>query len=152
VKPSRSSSAERITLQEVAIRLNLDDAPAEAVTRGDRRGEQMQRLTAGMFCVALCLSAPVLNVPAIAQDNPFITTDWADLEVGQNACLDRAERAIAKNGFKSPGTTKFSRHGYLDQYTVAVRCAADKGFVFFVVAGPRPELTEQYESAIKNDF
>jgi len=108
---------------------------------------QMQRLSVGLFCIALfsCF-------PAKAQDNPFITTDWADLDVGQQACLDRAERTIAKNGFKSPGITKFSRHGYRGAYTVAVRCAADKGFVFFVVAGPSGEMTEKFEISIKNDF
>jgi len=107
----------------------------------------MHRLTAAIFCAAVFLS-----LPAAAQEHPYITTDWADLDVGQSACLDRAERAIAKNGFRSPGTTKNSRHGIRGSYTVAVRCAADKGFVFFIVAGPSGEQTEKYEVSIKNDF
>jgi len=108
----------------------------------------MQRLIVGTFCAALFAS-----FPAAAQNHPFITTDWADLDnMSQEDCLNRAEHAIAQNGFKSPGTTKNSRHGYRGQYTTAVRCAADKGFVFFIVAGPDGDLTEKYEISIKNAF
>jgi hypothetical protein len=107
----------------------------------------MHRLIIAAFCVALSL-----NFARAAEDHPFITTDWADIHVKQSDCLGRAERAIGRNGFQSPGTTKSSRYGYRGQYVDAVRCAADKGFVFFIVAGPSAELTDRYVTAIKDGF
>lgn len=107
----------------------------------------MQRLT----MVALCVALP-LNAARAAENHPIISTDWADTQVKQSDCLAHAARAIGRIGFKSPGTTKNSRHGYRGQYTVAVRCAADKGFVFFIVAGPSAELADKYLTAIKHDF
>jgi hypothetical protein len=131
-------------LRQAPIGLNLSGL---VFCRPRAKGEQMKRLIVGTFVVTLFAS-----FPAAAQNHPFITTDWADIQVSQEDCLNRAEQAIANNGFKSPGTTKNSRHGYRGQYTTAVRCAADKGFVFFIVAGPDGDLTEKYEIAIKNAF
>ena len=113
----------------------------------EQRGEQMKGLTVGILGAGLFLS-----LAGAAQSYPIISTDWNDLQISQEACLARAERAIAKNNFKSPGTTKTSRHGYRGDYTVAIRCAVPKGFVFFIVAGPDGDLTDKYLTGLKNDF
>ena len=107
----------------------------------------MKGLTVGSLSVALFLS-----LASAAQSYPIISTDWNDIGGSQEDCLARAERAIARNNFKSPGITKTSRHGYRGDYTVAVRCAVPKGFVFFVVTGPDGDLTDKYLTGIKNEF
>jgi hypothetical protein len=107
----------------------------------------MQRLTVAALCVALFSSL------AQAQEgHPIITTDWTDVQGTQDDCLNRAARSIAQSGFQSPGITTSSRHGYRGPYTVAIRCAVDKGFVLFVVAGPSGQFTEQYVNQLKAGF
>jgi hypothetical protein len=107
----------------------------------------MKGLTVGTVGVAL-----FLGLTSAAYSYPIISTDWNDISGSQEDCLSRAERAIAQNGFKSPGITKTSRHGYRGEYTVAVRCAVPKGFVFFIVTGADGDLTDKYLTGIKNAF
>jgi hypothetical protein len=107
----------------------------------------MKGLTVGALSAGLFLS-----LAGAAQSYPIISTDWNDIAGSQDDCLARAERAIARNHFKSPGITKTSRHGYRGDYTVVIRCAVSKGFVFFVVTGPDGDVTDKYLTGLKNEF
>src|SRR5690349_4434399 len=112
-----------------------------------KRGEEMKGLTVGTLSVAL-----FLGLATAAQCYPIISTDWDDISGSQEDCLARAARSIEQNNFRSPGITKTSRHGYRGDYTVAIRCAVPKGFVFFVVTGPDGDLTDKYLTGLKNAF
>jgi len=107
----------------------------------------MPRFTAWILCVAL-----TLGVAGPAQARTSITTNFEDLEVTQDECLARADRVIRRNGYTVPGTTANSRHGTKGEYTVTIRCAADRKIVFFVVAGPNADVTDRYLEALQKGF
>ncbi len=113
----------------------------------NQEGEQDATIDCGTLCVALGMS-----FAGAAQARTYITQDVTAITLTQSDCLDHADRAIRRNGFEVPGTTLMTRHGIRGEYTVAIRCAADKGLVFFVVAGPSVAVTEKYSDALQHDF
>lgn len=102
-------------------------------------------LAAGIAIACLALATG-------ARADTAITTQWKDITLSQERCLDRAEEAIRGGGFKTLPHTKESRHGYKGDYTVAIRCMAEKEAVFFVVAGPSRERTPRYMEDIFSHF
>ena len=98
---------------------------------------------------ALALTAAGFAGTAAAMT--FISTNWDDTTLSLSDCLDRAEKAIRDTGFKTLSHTDYARHGTKGDYTIQVRCASDKGFVFFVVSGPSDQ-TGKYLTTLKNAF
>ena len=98
------------------------------------------------------IAAAGLLIAGGARADTAITTQWKEISISQERCLDRAEEAIRGGGFKTLPHTQESRHGYRGDYTVAIRCMAEKEAVFFVVAGPSRDRTPRYMEDIYSHF
>jgi hypothetical protein len=81
-----------------------------------------------------------------------ITSQWDEITMSQDICLERAEDAIRAAGFKALPHTLQSRHGYSGEYTVAIRCMAEVHVVFFMVAGPSRKVTPKYMDKVHGHF
>src|SRR5262249_10197774 len=79
----------------------------------------------------------------------YISTNWQDTDLSQEACLDRAERTIKKADFKALSHTTYSRHGTRGEYTVQIRCAEEKSIVIFIVSGPSNRTGDYLETVTK---
>ena len=93
-------------------------------------------------CATAALAAP-----------PSMSTRWANMTLSGDACVEKARRAVRAEGFTKSfevvNTTVFGERG---DYTAAVRCAADKEIVFFVVAGPECETLHRFNASIAGHF
>jgi hypothetical protein len=79
----------------------------------------------------------IAGVAGPAHAGPAIASDWATLQGSHAECLDRGEAAIRRFGIREIERTRYSRFGVTpDDYTVSVRCIAEKGTVLFLAAGP----------------
>ena len=59
----------------------------------------------------------------------------------QETCFERAEEALNKMGLGTIERTRFSRFAQGGDYTLQVRCIAEKNMVLIITAGPsRPEV------------
>ena len=108
----------------------------------------MHRLFASVFCFGF----GSLALATGAQASTAITTQWNDTTLSQSECLKRAETAIRRGGFDSLAHTQESRHGVRGDYSVSIRCMAEKGVVFFVVAGPSRDRTPKYMDDVFKEF
>jgi hypothetical protein len=100
--------------------------------------------------IAGLVMAQALTTSALA--GPAIASDWADLQVPHAECLDRGETAIRRLGFGSIERTRYSVYGQLDDYTVAVRCVAEKGVMLFLASGPYRERALNYQVELHRNF
>jgi hypothetical protein len=107
----------------------------------------MQKSVIGLTAFAFVAASFIGSAAAMT----FISTNWQDTDLSLSDCLDRAENAIRDAGFKTLSHTDYARHGLKGEYTAQVRCASDKGFVFFVIAGPTDQ-TGKYLKAVKDAF
>ena len=93
-------------------------------------------------CATAALAAP-----------PSMSTRWANMTLSSDACIEKARRAVRAEGFTKSfevvNTTVFGERG---DYTAAVRCAADKEIVFFVVAGPEAKRCTSFNASIAGHF
>ncbi len=84
---------------------------------------------------------------------PSMSTRWTNMALATDACVEKARRAVRDEGFTKNfevvNTTVFGERG---DYTAAVRCAAEKEVVFFVVAGPDAKRSTSYNAAIAEHF
>jgi hypothetical protein len=72
---------------------------------------------------------------------PAIATDWFESTLTQGSCFQRAEEALGKMGLKDIERTRFSRFAQSGDYTLQVRCIAEKSMVLVITAGPsRPQV------------
>jgi hypothetical protein len=96
--------------------------------------------------LAVCATAALAAAPSMS-------TRWADMTLSSDDCVAKARRAVRAEGFTKNfevvSTTVFGERG---DYTCAVRCAADKEIVFFVVAGPVAKRSTDYNAAIAEHF
>jgi hypothetical protein len=93
------------------------------------------RHIASIAAIAAVLTAQGA-LPALALgDGPAIASDWANLDVSQDECFARGEAAIRRVGFGEIERTKYSRFGTREDYTVGVRCVAEKNMVLFMASG-----------------
>ena len=88
---------------------------------------------------------------------PMVYSAWKKITVTQDQCLQSAEADLRKNGYTGIATgakgTSTTYTGFSGDYTGLVRCAADGlGAVFFVVAGPAPEVANNMVVALLNGF
>jgi hypothetical protein len=101
--------------------------------------------------LAFCLGFASLAFATAAPAETIITTQWDETKLSQDECLDHAEAAIRKAGFKPLRHTATTRHGTRGAYTAAVRCLLGKGIVFYIVSGPS-NRTERYLDDIRDRF
>ncbi len=109
------------------------------------------------------LSAGIVFVSALAcataamADVPMVYSAWKKTTVTQDVCLQHAETDLRKNGYTGIATgakgTSTTYTGFSGDYTGLVRCAADSlGAVFFVVAGPSPDVANNLVNGLLNAF
>lgn len=88
---------------------------------------------------------------------PMVYSAWKKITISQDQCLQRAEADLRKNGYTGIATgakgTSTTYIGFSGDYTGLVRCAADSlGAVFFVVAGPSPDVANNLVNGLLNGF
>ena len=85
---------------------------------------------------------------------PSMSSSWVSITGSQDECVKRGTQSIRSNSFNNNfevlGNT--SIYGERGDYTALVRCVADKGIAYFVVAGPRGETCSNHMNAIKDGF
>jgi hypothetical protein len=107
---------------------------------------------AGIAVVTAMLSAPAA-LPALALgDGPAIASDWAELDVPQDECFARGEAAIRRTGFGEIERSKYSRFGSREDYTIAVRCVAEKKVVLFLAAGRDRGRTQALQIDVHRNY
>lgn len=79
---------------------------------------------------------------------PAVATRWQQVQVSQDECLDRAEDAIRRAGFRRLERTQQSRYGSLDDYTAVIRCIVSNGLAVFIVSGPSRNRADQLAGAL----
>jgi hypothetical protein len=100
----------------------------------------------------LSMIAVLAWVSQAAGAGPAIATDWDDLTLTQDECLARGEAAIRKLGVSEIEHTRYSRFGQTGDYTVAVRCVAEKGVVLFLASGPLRQRALDYQIAVHRSY
>ena len=83
-----------------------------------------------------------------------MSSAWLSITISQDECVRRGSAAVRDNSFN----TRFevlgnsSIYGERGDYTALVRCAADKGIAYFVVAGPTGSICSKHMNAIRDGF
>ena len=113
-----------------------------------REGDVTKEQILTCFAVSLGITGATATT-ALAS---WVSTSWANIDITQEACLARAEKAISSSGFSPKQKLVQSRFGVVDDYTVVVRCISDKSMVFFVVAGPKSDVVDKYLTALEGGF
>jgi hypothetical protein len=110
----------------------------------------MRWVSLGAGAIFLCTLAAMPSVKA----GPAMSSAWLIINVSQDECIRRGTAAVRGNTF----TTRFevisnaSIYGERGEYTALVRCVAEKGIVYFVVAGPRGETSTNHMNAMRDGF
>jgi len=105
-------------------------------------------IAAGLGIATVMLGTP--HSAAIARTN--ISTKWSAISITLERCKSRAEDAMRDAGFRNVQVLQFSVYGERGEYSAMVRCAPEKGVVFFVVAGPQVERVNRYVDNIGDGF
>ena len=101
--------------------------------------------------LALAVVAAITTASAALADTA-VATKWRPLGEAQSDCMAHARMAIFRAGFDAsePGSQSMSgKHG---AYTASIRCVADQRMVFFVMAGPSPDVTSRYLDVLFGHF
>ena len=86
-------------------------------------------------------AAALAALQSSAAAGPAIVTDWFESTLTKETCFRRAEEALGKMGLKDIERTRFSRFAQSGDYTMQVRCIAEKNMVLVITAGPtRPQV------------
>lgn len=102
---------------------------------------------------ALALTGAVTSVSTVGA-GPSMSSAWLAITVNQDECIKRGSQSVHDSSFN----TRFevlgnsSIYGERGDYTALVRCAADKGIVYFVVAGPTGNICSKHMNAIRDGF
>jgi hypothetical protein len=91
-------------------------------------------------------------VPAAARAGPAIATDWFESTLTQETCFARAEQALNQMGLANIERTRFSRFGQAGDYTMQVRCVAEKNMVLVITAGPDRPQVQAYQAKLVELF
>jgi len=106
------------------------------------------------FAAAFLTVAFGVTTVTAAVAGPSMSASWQETTMTQTECLRHGERAVRDAGFN----TRFeivgqrSIFGERGDYTALVRCGTTKGFVFFVVSGPRVAEASRHQKAISGGF
>jgi hypothetical protein len=95
--------------------------------------------------------AALTALPAPASADTAVATRWKPLSETQNACMGHARMALFRAGFDADPSSQSmsSKHG---EFTASIRCVAEQQIVFFVIAGPSPEMTLGYLDSLYTHF
>jgi hypothetical protein len=76
------------------------------------------------------------------------------ITIGQDECIKRGSSAMRDQSFNTrfEVLSNSSIYGERGEYTALVRCASDKGIVYFVVAGPKGDICSRHMNAIRDTF
>lgn len=102
---------------------------------------------------ALVLTGAVASISSVGA-GPSMSSAWLSITISQDECIRKGTRSIREQSFN----TRFevlgnsSIYGERGDYTALVRCAADKGMVYFVVAGPTGSVCSRHMNAIRDNF
>jgi hypothetical protein len=102
--------------------------------------------------VAAGLGLAVGAAGSDALAGPSVSTKWSETTLNLERCKTRAESAVRDAGFRGVKVLQFSVFGERGDYSAMVRCATDKGLVYFVVAGPQVDRTNRYVENIGEGF
>ena len=100
--------------------------------------------------VLLAAAMPASTVIA----GPSMSSAWLAITVDQDTCVRKASDTMKGQNFR----TRFevlgnsSIYGELTDYTGLIRCAAEKGIVYFVVSGPKGDMCSKYMNSMRDDF
>jgi hypothetical protein len=110
-----------------------------------------QRGTFAMTAAALALAGSAAAAGAAA---PSMSSAWLSIRVSQDECIQKGTAAARRHGFASRLEVLANAAIYAERgdYTVLVRCAAEKGLVYFVVAGPEGPECNRHMSGIRDAF
>ena len=89
---------------------------------------------------------------AAAVAGPSMSTKWNTTTLSLERCKDRAEDSMREARFKNVKVLQYSVFGERGDYSGMIRCATEKGGVFFVVAGPQVDRTNRYVDEISEGF
>src|SRR5262245_34983375 len=95
--------------------------------------------------VAACIACAVTTATA-AVAGPSMSSAWLEITISQDDCVKQGSAAVRKTSFNTrfEVVANASVFGERGDYTALVRCAADKGIAYFVVAGPRSADASRY--------
>jgi hypothetical protein len=89
---------------------------------------------------------------AAALAGPSMSTKWNTTTLTLDRCKDRAEDSMREARFKNVKVLQYSVFGERGDYSAMIRCATEKGVVFFVVAGPQVDRTNRYVDEVSEGF
>lgn len=98
--------------------------------------------------------AGTLASVAAGDAGPSMASAWLSITISQNECLQKGAAAMRQQSFN----TRFeivgeaSVFGERGDYTALIRCAASKGMVYFVVAGPQASICSRHMNAMRDNF
>jgi len=111
------------------------------------------------FIYAVLISALIIAatfaVAPPAKAGPSMSSGVAVIgTIDQETCLARGANATKALGFTTglEIVSNNSVYGEMNAYTLHIRCFADMGVVFFIVAGPSGEVTSKVLTAVKERF
>jgi hypothetical protein len=102
-------------------------------------GEEDRYMRPIVFAVALSIVGG-----GAVYAGPSMTTKWNTTTMNLERCKSRGEDALRDARFRGVKVLQYSVFGERGDYSAMIRCATDKGVVFFVVAGPEVERANRY--------
>jgi hypothetical protein len=103
---------------------------------------------------ALAGAAILASLSAVDAAGPAVSSNWLAITIDQNACIKKASDVTHAQSFNSNFEVvgNLSVYGARGDYTSLVRCAAEKGVVYFVVAGPQGAVAAKDVNALRDNF
>ena len=101
--------------------------------------------------IAFAVALSVLGGTA-AIAGPSMSTKWNTTTMSLERCKARGEDALRDAKFRAIKVLQYSVFGERGDYSAMIRCATDKGVVFFVVAGPEVERANRYIDEVSEGF
>ncbi len=110
-------------------------------------------MTGTRECAGAALAIAALAATA-ATAAPGMSSAWLSIEVSQEECIRKGTATIRRNGFTSrfEVLANAAIYGERGGYTALVRCVAEKGIVYFVVAGPDSPASATHMMTLRNGF
>src|SRR5262249_38086710 len=99
------------------------------------------------FGFGLAVSA----MPAIAAP-PNLYTTLQDAPTDLPTCKSRAQAALAAAGIGNISAGTYSTFGFSGDYSVVVRCVAEKALVVIISAGPTPQECDRLANAVRDRY
>ena len=106
----------------------------------------------GLICFLVCSSIAPLNLAAQAAA-PIISTSWQQTTLEQPELMRAAERSLRAAGFTESFEIMFNAvYGVRGEYSAVIRPAAERGCVFFIVAGPDGKECTRLKDQMERKF